>query len=64
MSTKISLADKVQQKVGNVAEPLVTPSMLEAIRLADMFDGIKPDAYLLPLDAMTGFKAATKVEAE
>jgi hypothetical protein len=35
-----------------------SPEALEALRLCDLFDNVKPDDYLLPIDAMAGFVVA------
>lgn len=32
-----------------------SPEIEEALRLSDVFDEIRPQAYILPLDAMAGF---------
>jgi hypothetical protein len=53
------LVDSVQDRI--IAIPKTStrsdfsPALLEAIKLADMFESVKPEAYILPLDALAGF---------
>lgn len=35
-------------------EVIFEPAVVEAMRLADLYDHIKPADYVLPLDAMAG----------
>ena len=54
------LVDSVQGRIIAMPQTRTTnsdfsPALLEAIRLADMFESVKPEAYILPLDALAGF---------
>ncbi|MBX9726072.1 MAG: hypothetical protein K2X09_02295 [Rickettsiales bacterium] len=53
------LVDSVQCRIIAIPETRTSnafsPALLEAIRLADMFESVKPEAYILPLDALAGF---------
>jgi hypothetical protein len=37
--------------------------VLDAMELADKFESVKPEEYVLPLDAMAGFRVPVKSES-
>jgi hypothetical protein len=39
---------------------ILSEEILEAIRLADMFPDVKPEPYILPLDALAGYSPKMK----
>lgn len=60
MSSKSALKDTVEKCLESAAAVknkkfLDDPAIAEASRLADVYENIKPNDYILPLDAMAGF---------
>jgi hypothetical protein len=50
------LNQAVQARLGEVAgSTLFSPEALDALRLSDIFESVRPQEYVLPLDAMAGF---------
>jgi hypothetical protein len=50
------IAEEVQEVIKSKAASVYFPPEVEdAIRLADLFDSVKPEVYVVPLDAMAGF---------
>jgi hypothetical protein len=50
------LNQAVEARLGEVAgRALFTPEALDALRLSDLFESVRPQEYVLPLDAMAGF---------
>jgi hypothetical protein len=66
MTNESTLATKVRERIAaSVPEQqnvLFSPAVVDAMKLADMFESIKPQEYILPLDAMVGFPAMAKSE--
>ena len=66
MATEGTLCDKVTERLGtfpsNQEQFLSDPAMQNALRLADMYEDIKPVEYILPLDAMAGFPVQAKAK--
>ena len=65
MANNTSLKDKVAERINETTaiqkKFLCDPAVKEAMRLADLFEDIKPSEYILPLDAMAGFPVQTKI---
>lgn len=57
VAARISATTAIQKKF------LSDPAVMEAMRLADLYEDIKPSEYILPLDAMAGFPVQAKVIA-
>jgi hypothetical protein len=57
MSSKEKLAERVRNKIQSVktSGTAFSPEMMDALRLAEQFEGITPQDYLLPIDEMAGF---------
>ncbi len=59
-----TLSEKVQARIiGSEYEQkniLFGPAVIDAMRLADLFESVKPQEYILPLDAMVGFPVVAK----
>lgn len=49
------LAKVVQDRLDENSQSLFSPEALAALRLCDVFDSVRPQEYILPLDAMAGF---------
>jgi hypothetical protein len=46
----------VEARLREVAgSALFSPEALDALRLSDIFESVRPQEYILPLDAMAGF---------
>ncbi len=60
MNKKKKLDVKVRERLKRVNRQskegtMFSPEVLEAIKLADLFEDIKPEPYILPLDRLAGF---------
>lgn len=59
-----SLVENVNDRITAIEreqkEALFNPAVLEAMKLADLYEAVKPQDYILPLDAMVGFPIAAK----
>ncbi|MBI1187663.1 MAG: hypothetical protein GC206_10110 [Alphaproteobacteria bacterium] len=52
-----SLAMAVQKRIKEAEDaPLFDDAVVEAMRLADRFEAVKAEEYVLPLDALAGFR--------
>ena len=57
------LVKAVQDRLDHMGGHLeLSAELVAAERLSDQFADVKPDAYVLPLDAMAGFSAAPAVD--
>jgi hypothetical protein len=53
-----SITERVAERMAEQAPPRVfTPEVVEAMRLADLYESVKPEEYILPIDALAGFPA-------
>jgi hypothetical protein len=48
------------KQVGEKKRPMFDKAAVEAMQLADKFETVKADEYVLPLDAMAGFRIPLK----
>lgn len=56
-----ALVEAVRKKVRDEKNKrLFDDNVLDAMKMADQFAEVKPEEYILPLDAMAGFKVATR----
>jgi hypothetical protein len=62
--TTLLLSERVRELITNsetVQKNIFFDSaVIEAMRLADLFESIKPQEYILPLDAMAGFPVISR----
>ncbi|QOZ09237.1 hypothetical protein [Bradyrhizobium sp. CCBAU 51765] len=56
----VQLAKVVQDRLSENSQSLFSPEALAALRLCDVFDSVRPQEYVLPLDAMAGFPSHTQ----
>ena len=50
------ISEEVQELIKSTSASVFFPPEVEdAIRLADLYDSVKPEVYVFPLDAMAGF---------
>lgn len=45
----------VLDRLGEENKDLFSPEALAALRLCELFDSVRPQEYVLPLDALAGF---------
>lgn len=56
-----SLVKAVKDRVLSAQEDIpFDQAIIDAMELAEKFEAIKPEEYVLPLDAMAGFRVGTK----
>jgi hypothetical protein len=59
MENSGELFEKVKACMARLAEgrsaEMFSPAVLDALRLADLFEDVRPQEYVLPLNAMAGF---------
>jgi len=58
MKDHVKTDDLVRERLRNSEGPILSPQVEDALRLADEFDGIQPEEYKIPLDALAGFAGA------
>ena len=53
---------KLIKKMENNKMNELSPELLEAMRLADLYEFVRPIEYTLPLDALAGFWTMNKIK--
>ncbi|OYW63034.1 MAG: hypothetical protein B7Z40_15695 [Bosea sp. 12-68-7] len=56
------LSQVVAERLDTAAKPDFSPEVLDALRLCDIFESVRPEEYLTPIDALAGFRSTTPRE--
>ena len=72
MTQDNTLVSRTKERIEEIAQKssssdqggLFSPEVEEAMRLADMYAAIKPQEYILPLDAMAGFPVSATAHSK
>lgn len=63
MKTKLTLQESVNNRINSIAKQTdlnFSPAVLEAMRLADVYESVKSQEHILPLDTLAGFVVTSR----